>query len=132
MSDAPRSRFADLVAALAFLDADAEITIAVRVADLRAALEAKAGGPAVVTAEQAAMHIGRTPEFWRRAAKDGKIAGAWQDSAHGPWRLPRAACEALLRTMQHRRTRAARAVIPFDRGKARGPRVPKATHPPAA
>ena len=122
MSDAPRSRFADLVAALAFLDDDAEITLSVRVADMRAALEAKAGGPSIVTAEQASLHVGRTPEFWRRCAKSGKIAGAWQDSAHGPWRLPRAACEAYLRSLQRKRTHA---VIPFDRGKARGPRSAK-------
>jgi hypothetical protein len=122
MSDAPRSRFADLVAALAFLDDDAQVQISVRAADLRAALEAKSGGPSVVTAEQAALHVGRTPEFWRRCAKAGKIAGAWQDSEHGPWRLPRSACEAYLRSLQ--RTRA-HAVIPFDGGKARGPRSPK-------
>jgi hypothetical protein len=132
MSDAPRSRLTDLVAALAFLDDDAQITISVRAGDLRAALEAKAGGPSVVTAEQAALHIGRTPEFWRRAAKAGKLSGAWQDNAHGPWRLPREACEQYLRSLQRRRTSARAAVIPFDGGKARGPRTSKATRPPAA
>src|SRR5688500_18805889 len=131
MSDTPRPRSADLVAALAFLEDDAEITISVRVADVRAALVAKSGGPSVVTAEQASVHVGRSPEFWRRAAKDGKIAGAWQDSAHGPWRLPRQACEQYLRALQQRRV-SARRVIPFDGGKARGPRTPKATRPPAA
>jgi hypothetical protein len=125
----PNVPLRDLVSALAFLDDDAQVTVSVRVADLRAAIEAKAGGPVVLTAEQASAHIGRTPEFWRREAKRGKIAGAWQDSAHGPWRLPREACEALIRTMQHRR---ASAVIPFDGAKARGPRAKKDSHPPAA
>jgi len=123
---------ADVVSALAFLPDEAQLTISVSAADLRAALEAKAGGPQVVTAEQAALHIGRTPEFWRRMAKAGKIAGAWQDSSHGPWRLPRQACELYLRSLQQRRTSARAAVIPFDGGKARGPRSPKATRPPAA
>jgi len=130
VSDAPRSRIADLVSALAFLDDDAQVQISVRAGDLRAALEARAGGPSIVTAEQAAAHIGRTPEFWRRAAKSGNIAGAWQDNEHGPWRLPREACEQYLRSLQKRRT-SSRAVIPFDGGKARGPRTPKAS-PPAA
>lgn len=114
-----------VLAALGFLDADAQITITVRVTDLRAALEAKAGGPQVVTAEQAALYVGRTPEYWRRAAKRGDVVGAWQDSRQGPWRLPREACEAHLRAKQRRPGATAASVIPFDGGRARGPRKAK-------
>lgn len=118
------SRISDLLAALAFLEDGAQITITVAAADLRAALQAKAGGPQVVTARQAAAHVGRSAEFWRRAAEAGKIPGAWQDTAGGPWRLPRTACEAYIRSLQHRRSAGAgrSRAIPFDAGKARGPR----------
>lgn len=123
-------RIAELLAALAFLEEGAQITITVQVKDLRSALESKAGGPQIVTAKQAAEHVGRTPEFWRRAAEAGKIAGAWQDSEGGPWRLPRDACEAHIRSLQHRRSARHRSdAIPFDAGKARGPRR---TQPPEA
>src|SRR5690348_5506074 len=121
------TRISDVLTALRFLDADAQVTISVRVGDLQKALEAKAGGPSFLTAEQAEEHVGRTAEFWRRAAKAGKIDGAWQDAAGGPWRLPREACERHLVTLQRRNSRAThRDVIPFDGGKARGPRKPAA------
>lgn len=120
---------AEILATLAFLDPETSVTVSVKMSDLRAALEARAGGPALLTAEQAALHLGRTAEFWRRAAAAGKVDRAWQDEKGGPWRLPRDACEAHLRSLQQRgrrRTTAvkptARAVLPFDGGKARGPR----------
>jgi hypothetical protein len=119
---APPTQLTDVLLSLRFLDENAQITISVRVGDLQKALEAKAGGPLVLTAEQAAQFVGRTPEYWRRAAKRGAIAGAWQDKGKGPWRLPREVCEAHLRQQQQRRAQPSHDVIPFDGGKARGPR----------
>lgn len=117
----------DVLAALGFLPPESTVTISVSVQDLRVALEKQAGGPDVMTAELAALHVGRTAEFWRRAAAAGEIAGAWQDAKGGPWRLPRAACEAHIRALQHRGRRVVpigttAAALPFDGGKARGPR----------
>lgn len=119
------THISDVLVALRFLDPEAQVTISVRVGDLQRALEAKAGGPQVVTAEQAAEHVGRTPEYWRRQAKAGRIPGAWQDAAGGPWRLPRPACEAHLRSEQAKRsrTRTGPDVSPlFSGAQARGPR----------
>lgn len=119
-----RTPIAELLSALTFLPDELTITVSVSVRELRAALEAKAGGPRVLTAEQAAQHVGRTADYWRRAAKRGELAGAWQDSEHGPWRLPREACEAHLRNAQHRRRAPTHvtAVIPFSGRGKRGPR----------
>lgn len=118
------THISDVLVALRFLDPDAQVTISVRVADLQRALEAKAGGPQVMTAEQAAEHAGRTPEYWRRQAKAGRIPGAWQDAEGGPWRLPRPACEAHLRSEQGKRGARSSADLStlFAGGLARGPR----------
>ena len=116
----------DVLAALAFLPPDTSITITVTVAELREAIEARAGGPQLLTAELAADHLGRTPEFWRRAAASGEISGAWQGTERGRWQLPREACEAHLRSLQHRGRKARpsvpRPAFPFDAGRPRGPR----------
>lgn len=119
------THISDVLVALRFLDPDAQVQISVRVGDLQKALEAKAGGPQVLTAEQAEEHVGRTSEYWRRQAKAGRIAGAWQDSEGGPWRLPRAACEALLRSAQAKRVRSRATpdvTALFAGTRARGPR----------
>lgn len=119
------THIADVLAALGFLGPDAMLTITVRADDLRGALEAKGGGPQIMTAEQAAQWHGRTAEYWRRAAKRGAVAGAYQDAAAGPWRLPREACAAHLRNRQARRatTRHEADVTPlFGGAAARGPR----------
>lgn len=117
----------ELLAALACLPDGASLTITVSAGDLRAALTAREGGPSVLTCEAASLHLGKTPEFWRRLAADGKIAGAWQDAERGPWSLPRAACDAHLRALaargRRRGTNGAASVTPlFDGGRARGPR----------
>jgi hypothetical protein len=143
------THIADVLAALRFLDPDAQVTFSVKASDLRSALEAKVGGPDVLTAEQAAMHVGRTAEFWRRAAAAGRIDGAWKDERGGPWRLPRESCAAYLRALQRngrrltesttcgtveaRGTRQRRAApLIFDGGRARGPHKKNPDTPPAA
>lgn len=120
----PSIQGATLIEALANLDPDVQITLTVRVGDLRGALQARSGGPQVLDAEQAAQWIGRTPEYWRRAAKAGKVQGAWQDAERGRWHLPRSACEQHLAAAQQRHGRRSTAsVIPFDgAARARGPR----------
>lgn len=119
------THISEILATLRFLDADAQVTISVRVGDLQKALESKAGGPQIMTAEQAAQWCGRTSEHWRRQAKAGRIAGAWQDAPGGPWRMPRQSVEAVLRSEQQQRgrTRSTPDVTPlFTGARARGPR----------
>lgn len=122
---------AELLRAIAGLPDEANVTITVSVRDLRSALEQRAGGPEILDCRQAATLLGYRPERWRRWAEEGRIPGAYQDADRGPWRLPREACEAHIRTLRRTSTTgAAREVIPFDAGKARGPR--QTTRPPAA
>lgn len=116
---------ADVLAALGFLGDDAQVTVSVRVGDLKKAIETRGGGPREMDAEQAAHYYGRTPEFWRRAAKRGDVEGAYQDRAGGIWRLPKEGCEAYSRRLARKGTRTSNAadVTPlFDGGRARGPR----------
>lgn len=131
------SNNSSLVQALRFLPSDALVSVSVTVRDLQTALEAQAGGPLSMTCEQAATHLGRTPDFWRRASRAGEIAGAYQDATSGPWHLPRTSCESLLDALSRRavpsasplpnviRRRSSPAhntVLSFDAERARGPR----------
>lgn len=106
-----------LAQALAALPEDACVTVTVRVADLRAALEERTGGPAELTTKQAAERLGRSPDFWARSAERGDIVGAYRHGARGPWRLPREACAAHLRRLAQGRG----AERPVE-SRARGPR----------
>lgn len=121
----PTTAYAELVASLAHLPDDANLTVTIPVGDLRHALEAKAGGPRELTPADAAHYLGRSIEFWRDAAKRGAIEGAYQEKRGRIWRLPRGACEAHLRALQQRGRKSAprsRDSLPFDGGRARGPR----------
>jgi hypothetical protein len=113
-----------IVAALASLPGDMQLTVLVRVDDFRRALQQQAGGPEVLDTKQAAQLLGYRPERWRRWAEAGRIEGAWQDGARGPWRLPRTACEAHLRGLSRRgAVRVSRGDLTLPRSvpRARGP-----------
>lgn len=124
------TRVSDVLSALRYLDADTEVTISVRVGDLQQALEAKAGalggGPETLDAKQASARFGYAPERWRRWCEKGRIVGAWQDATGGPWRLPRASCEELIRQLQGRApTKLATPTVPQSRSPRRQPRGPR-------
>ena len=112
---------AKLLAALAHLPGDAHVTITVQVADLRTALEARAGGPATLTTRQAATILGYSSKQWARWCVAGVIGGAWQDTDGGSWRMPRTACEARIEE-QRRRGRRPGASAESRRHLPRGPR----------
>lgn len=88
-----------LLDALAGLPDDAQVTVTVRKGDLVRALETRVGGPALLTTRQAASAFGFSGEQWKRWAEQGRIEGAWKVDQRGHWRLPRAGCEAHLRTL---------------------------------
>jgi hypothetical protein len=114
---------AELVGALAFLPDDAQVTITVRVADLRASLEAKAGGsgPEFQTSTEIAKRLGYSSYYWSKLAKSGRIPGATRDGANH-WRLPVAACAAHIRGHRRRSPSPSTRPLAIVRGK---PRVPK-------
>lgn len=116
-----------MLAAIAHLPDDAQVTVSVRKGDLMKAVEDRAGGPEVMTTGQAAKIFGYNAERWRRWAEAGAIEGAYQDADQGPWRLPRESCARHARSLQRRATRrAARvtdsSVTPITPRLARGPR----------
>lgn len=117
---------AEIVAAIALLPDDAQVTLTVRKADLVAALQRRAGGPAVMTTTQASQIHGYTDERWRRWAVAGVIVGAYQDAKGGPWHLPRTSVESHIAALAQRgatRRRGASRVMPIvTRSKPRGAR----------
>ena len=118
------TRIADILRSLGYLPDDAELTITVDVASLKAALTAQSRGPEILTAEQAAQHFGFTPERWRRWAKRGHVDGAYQESTGGPWRLPKPGVEAMIRKQQRKAPARPTVVMQLPtthRGVPRGP-----------
>lgn len=116
----------EIVRAMGVLPDEAEITVSLRVRDLRDALTARANGPEIMSAEQAAQHFGYTPERWRRWAKAGRIEGAYQESRGGPWHLPRSGVESHIRRVQRSASTRPAVVMPLPltehrRGVPRGP-----------
>jgi hypothetical protein len=99
---------------LAELPDDARVSVTIGQGDLRVRdLREAFAGPdpnMVLTTGQAAERLGYSGDWWRRAAKDGDVPGAYQDGDHrGTWRLPIVGCiEHLhaLRSPQRTRRRA--------------------------
>lgn len=90
----------ELTEALPWLGDDAEVTITLRVADLRNAVEMANGGPQVMSTRQAADVYGWSPKRWRRWAEEGLVDGAWQEEGkRGAWRLPRDGCRKRVATL---------------------------------
>lgn len=82
-------------AILARLPADAELTVTVRVGDLRKAMDIATPGPERVSTTWCARELGYSSRKWRTWCEEGRIAGADKDEG-GTWRLPnRAAREHL-------------------------------------
>ena len=70
--------------------------------------EGEGDGPENVSTVQAARILGYSPRRWRVWCEAGRIAGAWQDSERGYWRLPLAACRAHLLRLNNRQPGARR------------------------
>lgn len=59
-------------------------------------------GPEVVTTRGASEMLGFSVKFWRMAAENGAISGAWREEG-GIWRLPLAECRRHLLKRQNQK-----------------------------
>lgn len=69
--------------------------------------------PEYVDTSWLSENIGMSQEWWADRARDGKIAGAFQEAPGSPWYLPLAAARAYLLRVANRKDR--------NLGVARGP-----------
>jgi hypothetical protein len=122
--------------ALALMPPDTVIQVSLRAGDLVHVLEERhtAAAPQSLTTQQAASLFGYAADRWKRWARGGRIAGAWQDARGGSWHLPRASCEAHIRQLQGRGGTSALTPSahrsPAHR-RPRGPRNHRASSPAA-
>ena len=112
-------------AVLAALPPDLELTITVKVRDLRAAQAATGAVPEMASTAELSRAWGFSVGQWREWAASGKVEGAVKDHA-GDWRLPRDAAREQFERALGRNVPQAKSTAHLPR--AYGPRK-KASQP---
>ena len=112
-------------AVLAALPPDLELTITVKVRDLRAAQAATGAVPEMASTAELSRAWGFSVGQWREWAASGKVEGAVKDHA-GDWRLPREAAREQFERALGRDVPRAKSTAHLPR--AYGPRK-KASYP---